>query len=102
MTNSTDHDIDTHRRPRRRVIVWDVMLSLLAILVLLRFSVFVWWFGWWSPREPVGEWWIPVVIGAAAIIVTTIVLVLRRVAFWIPLLAIGVIVVPGMVGGTAG
>ena len=110
--------IETSAPPRRPVIVWDLVLTIVLLVVMIGLALLASFFSFFlafggdscgasvtcdTDRIAAGMLVAmigPLAVALLALIAAVVVLVLRRIAFWIPILGI-VLVVGVFVGGVA-
>lgn len=110
--------IETSAPPRRPVIVWDLVLTIVLLVVMVGLALLASFFSFFlafagdscgasvtcdTDRIAAGMLVAmigPLAVALLALIAAVVVLVLKRIAFWIPILGI-VLVVGVFVGGAA-
>jgi glucan phosphoethanolaminetransferase (alkaline phosphatase superfamily) len=110
--------IEASAPPRRPVIVWDLVLTIVLLVVMIGAALLASFFSFFlafasdscgaavtcdTDRIATGMLIAmigPLLVGVLALIAAVIVLVLRRIAFWIPIVGI-VLIVGVFVGGAA-
>jgi glucan phosphoethanolaminetransferase (alkaline phosphatase superfamily) len=110
--------IEASAPPRRPVIVWDLVLTIVLLVVMIGAALLASFFSFFlafasdscgavatcdSERIATGMLTAmigPLLVGLLALIAAVIVLVLKRIAFWIPIVGI-VLIVGVFVGGAA-
>jgi glucan phosphoethanolaminetransferase (alkaline phosphatase superfamily) len=110
--------IEASAPPRRPVIVWDLVLTIVLLVVMIGAALLASFFSFFlafasdscgaavtcdTDRIATGMLIAmigPLLVGLLALIAAVVVLVLRRIAFWIPIVGI-VLIVGVFVGGAA-
>ena len=110
--------IETSAPPRRAVVMWDLVLTIVLLVIMVGVTLLASFFSFFlafagdpcgaaveCDVDRMGTGMLiamigPIVVGLLALIAAVIVLVLRRIAFWIPIVGI-VLIVAVFVGGAA-